>query len=112
SGVNSKLRLYTDGQFARDVARATDATRPLLVVHGDSQVLLYYTDRVVTQIRAQDLPSELARNPAPWIVERESDNTQGRVIVREQRAPGVDPMVLVDPTLDPERELESRHGTR
>ena len=118
SGIHSRDRLYTTGEFARAVERHTDATRPLLVIGGDSQVLLFYTDRRVTPIAPADLKSDLALRPAPWIVQNESqldaEGVVGRVMARETGSVKEDPMLLVDPTLAPQVEPapEPAYGTR
>jgi 4-amino-4-deoxy-L-arabinose transferase-like glycosyltransferase len=112
SGIESRIRRYTQGDFAHDVARTTSWDRPLLVLDGDREVLLFYTDRPAPKLEPEELSGELAREPAPWIVTRESElglhGVPGRVVVREERPPDEDPLVLVDPT----QELEPAESAK
>ncbi len=119
SGIQSRIRLYTTGVFAREVAKITDTTRPLLVIGGDSQVLLFYTDQPVLLMEPGKLKTKLAAIAVtPWIVQNESqlraEGVVGRVLVREKRFEGMDPMLLVDPTpaAQPQAQIERPHGSR
>lgn len=102
TGLSSSPSRYSHGEFAREVARSADPSRPLRVIEGDQQTLLFYCDQPVSTLRAEDLPLELTRTPLPWIVDRQSNwvarGSAGRVVVREQTPQGEDPNVLIDPT--------------
>lgn len=114
TGLSSPQSRFSHGEFARDVARSTDSSRPLRVINGDQQTLLFYGDRPVSHLPVEELSFEHSRRPLPWIVAHQADWTAqghpGRFVVRERTQAGDDPYVLVDPMPEDGRATPALHS--
>jgi hypothetical protein len=99
SGIAWDAGRYTGGQFARRVEQVLDPDRDLVMIGGDQQVLVHYTDRPVRRLTSEEARSLLAVPDGPTVVSLASQlaglRIGGRVLVEERVQPGDDPQVLV-----------------